>query len=380
VQAFTYNDLLKTGPGTIAGRYLRRFWQPVATTTHLKPGQAKPIRVMSEDFALYRGEDGTPHVVDSRCLHRGAKMSLGWVEGNSLRCAYHGWKYDSSGQCVEQPAEPKPFCERIKIRSFPTCEYLGLIFTYFGEGDPPPLVRLPEYEDFEFYHELSNDVWPTNYFAQLENALDYAHTEFLHWQFHYKTPSEVVSEETPFGLKLHTPGLSGLSSYYDTGYFLMPNAHEWAAPPRQGEKIGNYAIGWRVPRDDESHIRFNLAVFPLRGQEAEAYRERNEARKEQLEKSIVEYSDELLRGDTSLKEIRNRNITGSGLINIQDCALMASLGPMATREHHEQLGRTDAGIVKMRRLWRQELEALSEGRELREWRRPNVLWEQMSDV
>src|SRR5579883_260738 len=69
-----------TGPGTLAGRYLRMFWQPVALAADLPAGHAKPIRVMSEDFTLYRGEGGQPQVVAPRCAHRGTQLSTGWVE------------------------------------------------------------------------------------------------------------------------------------------------------------------------------------------------------------------------------------------------------------------------------------------------------------
>src|SRR5919202_5128287 len=97
-------DSAHTGPGTLAGRFMRRFWQPVYLARELAPGYAKPIKIMSEEFTLYRGEDGAPHVVAFRCAHRGTQLSTGWVEGDCIRCFYHGWKYDGSGQCVEMPA------------------------------------------------------------------------------------------------------------------------------------------------------------------------------------------------------------------------------------------------------------------------------------
>src|SRR5262245_40260054 len=80
--AVDYLDFAHTGPGTLAGRYLRRFWQPVYVAADLPPGHAKPIRIMSEDFTLYRGEDGTPHVLAFRCAHRGTQLSTGRVEGD----------------------------------------------------------------------------------------------------------------------------------------------------------------------------------------------------------------------------------------------------------------------------------------------------------
>src|SRR5215211_1654687 len=133
-----WTDYAHTGPDTLAGQYMRRFWHPVMRVDDLPPGRAKPIRVMSEDLTLYRGEDGTSHCVAFRCAHRGTQLSTGWVEGNNIRCFYHGWVYDGSGQCVEQPAEPEPFCNRIKIKSYPAEEYIGLLFIYMGEGEAPP--------------------------------------------------------------------------------------------------------------------------------------------------------------------------------------------------------------------------------------------------
>lgn len=78
-------SIVYTGPGTLAGRYLRMFWQPVYRAEDLAPGRAMPIRIMSEDFTLYRGEGGIPHVVAFRCAHRGTQLSAGWVEEDCIR-------------------------------------------------------------------------------------------------------------------------------------------------------------------------------------------------------------------------------------------------------------------------------------------------------
>src|SRR5438094_251670 len=130
-----WTDYWHTGPDTLAGRYLRMFWQPIHRAEDLPASRAKPIRFAGEDFTLYRGESGRPHVVAFRCAHRGTQLSTGWVEGDEIRCFYHGWKYEASGQCIEQPAEPEPFCQRIKIRAYPTREYFGILWAYLGEGD-----------------------------------------------------------------------------------------------------------------------------------------------------------------------------------------------------------------------------------------------------
>jgi 5,5'-dehydrodivanillate O-demethylase len=107
LEKITYDNLVRTGPGTIAGRYMRLFWQPVFVSRELPKGRAKPIRIMSEDFTLFRGDSGKVYLTQYRCAHRGTPLSVGWVEGDCIRCRYHGWKFDGTGQCVEQPDEPK---------------------------------------------------------------------------------------------------------------------------------------------------------------------------------------------------------------------------------------------------------------------------------
>ena len=100
-----FMDFYYTGPDTLAGRYMRKFWHPVFRAQDLKPGWAKPIKILGEQFTLYRGDGGKPHVVGFRCPHRQSQLSIGWIEDDSIRCRFHGWKFDQTGQCVEQPAE-----------------------------------------------------------------------------------------------------------------------------------------------------------------------------------------------------------------------------------------------------------------------------------
>src|SRR5919199_3087790 len=97
--------LARVGPGTPMGDLLRRYWYPVATTTELAPESVLPVRLLGEDLALYRTEQGKLGLVSERCAHRGASLVYGIPEDDGLRCPYHGWKYSATGQCVEQPAE-----------------------------------------------------------------------------------------------------------------------------------------------------------------------------------------------------------------------------------------------------------------------------------
>jgi 5,5'-dehydrodivanillate O-demethylase len=379
----TYRDLLRTGPGTPAGTYLRRFWQPVYLSKDLAPGRARPVRAMGEDLTLFRGKNGTAYAVDQRCAHRGAQLSVGWVGEDSIQCIYHGWRYDGSGRCVEQATEPRPFCDKVKIRSFPVQEYLGLIFVYLGEGAPPAMERLPEYEN-DYLHLHRIDTWPCNYFAQLENALDKAHTAFLHWHFRHNPPEDVSAEETEYGVVTYTPGMNDAAGHYDRGYFMMPNAHEWATTPRRDEKVGYYARGWRVPVDDRHHIRINLVVVPLRGAEADGFKARLDAAEETArragwsfeEKPVGELAHKMLRGEMEFSILKEQpQIFGEHLTDLQDCTAMAGLGDIATREHHEFLGRTDLAIVLLRRTWAREIARLARGEPLKDWRRPPNLFE-----
>src|SRR5688500_11998460 len=164
-----WRDIIHTGPVTLAGRYLRTFWQPIYRVSDLPPGRAMPIRIMSEDFTLYRGEGGAAHLVDAACAHRGTQLSVGWVEGDNVRCRYHGWAYDGSGQCVEQPLEDRPFCERIRITSYPVQEYLGLIFAYLGDGEPAPIKRFPDAERPGYLEAGPPEYWPANYMTRIDN-------------------------------------------------------------------------------------------------------------------------------------------------------------------------------------------------------------------
>src|SRR3954453_5550309 len=183
-----YTDHVHVGPGTLTGRYLRRFWQPVYEAAALPRGHAKPLRIVGEDFTLYRGEDGTPHVVAHRCAHRGTQLSTGWVEGDCIRCFYPGWKYDGAGQCVEQPAEDASFAARVRIASYPTREYLGFIFAYLGDAErddtgafrAPPFPRYPMFEGAGVLEASNLYTRACSFFQNLENGIDEVHIPFVH--------------------------------------------------------------------------------------------------------------------------------------------------------------------------------------------------------
>jgi 5,5'-dehydrodivanillate O-demethylase oxygenase subunit len=145
-RALENDEFVSTAPGTSAGCYMRKYWQPVFESDRLGSGKAVLIEVMSERFTLYRAESGKVHIASPSCPHRGTPLSLGEIEGETIRCRHHGWRFDAAGRCVEQPAEPNPFCAQVSIKSYPAREQMGLIFGYFGPLPAPLLPQWPELE------------------------------------------------------------------------------------------------------------------------------------------------------------------------------------------------------------------------------------------
>jgi len=303
-----WNDFVHTGPGTLAGRFMRRFWHPVYRAQDLQPGRAVPVTIMSEDFTLFRGESGGVHALAFRCAHRGTQLSTGWVEGDNLRCFYHGWTYDGSGQCVEQPAEPEPFCQRIRIRGYPVEEYLGLIFAYLGDGDPPPLTRYPELEG-EGILENSSYTRMCNFFNQLESNMDEAHVAFVHR----------ASAFTDTGLNRDIPVISGGETEYGVVkygtrsdgvvrvlHFFMPDALYIAGSEGASGGTISHNLAWRVPIDDQHHRSFGAHFVPLTGEVAERYREQQRERRHGLQglPSANEVTAAVLRGERHTDDIR----------------------------------------------------------------------------
>ena len=133
------NELItRIGPGTDGGALMRHYWQPVALLdefdARLDPRLAhrpvKAVRVLGQDLVLFRDEAGRYGLLDRACPHRGADLSFGRLEPEGLRCPFHGWKFDASGQCLETPAEPlgSQLCTRIRQRSYPVREQSGVLF------------------------------------------------------------------------------------------------------------------------------------------------------------------------------------------------------------------------------------------------------------
>jgi 5,5'-dehydrodivanillate O-demethylase len=365
-------DFVHTGPGTLAGRYLRMFWQPVYLSAELKNGYAVPIRIMSEDLTLYRGESGAAYVVDFRCAHRGTQLSVGWVEQECIRCFYHGWKYDGTGQCVEQPAENESFAQKIKIRSFPTHEFLGLIFAYFGGGEAPQFPSFPELEE-EGEIDVGTYIRYCNYFNTLENGIDQVHVPFTHaksnftkFGLNWDIPA-ITAEETDYGVAMYGTRKNGVAR---VNHYVMPNILYIKGSPESATEGWREAFAWRVPVDDVSHRSFNIALVHVSGSAAQRFRERQLRQQEMIAQlpSANEMAARALAGQISVHDIEER----PDIVNIQDHVAQEGQGAIPSRVA-ERLGRSDVAIILLRQIWQRELSALAEGKALKQWRRPDRL-------
>jgi 5,5'-dehydrodivanillate O-demethylase oxygenase subunit len=347
-------DFVHTGPGTLAGRYLRRYWQPIYVSEKLAKARSVPIRILGEELALYRGESGKAHVIANECAHRLTRLSTGWVEGETLRCRYHGWRYDESGQCVEQPAEPRPFCASVqKLASYRTHEAHGLIFAYLGEDELPAFRPLPGLEDGareDWTVCPSVEMIPCNYFQSAENIMDDVHVNFSHRGHLVNTtsrpyvPTKVTARETPFGL---THFLER-GERTDRLHFIMPNRCFLAHPLRSARDNKPFwfkALFWYVPIDDESHLHFLIMVYHTKR------RERPEAT------PVHEEIQAILSGRKSWEDVANH----PNIIRIQDGVSICGQGKIEDRSR-ERLGTSDAAVILLRRIWKRELGLLAAAR------------------
>jgi 5,5'-dehydrodivanillate O-demethylase oxygenase subunit len=350
-------DFVHTGPGTIGGRYLRRFWQPIYLSRDLAKGKAVPIRVMSQEFTLYRGESGRPYVTVHRCPHRGTQLSTGSVRGEQLSCRYHGWTFDPTGQCTAQPAEPQPFCNKVKIATYPAKEAIGLIFAYLGEGTPPPFPQWPKVGRFLHRHRMD-----CNYFQSAENILDDVHVHFSHRNSALLRRSRrsalpmVSAHETPFGL---TQRLRHARST-ELNHFIMPNMCYLQFDHRKRATVS--VLFTYVPIDDTHHYHYmsstatttfpdilNKLVFGLAGWI-------DARRSSDKDEWFSRKTREVLSGKSTFDRITDPRL--------QDTVICVGQGAIADRSV-DRLGKSDAAVILLRKIWQRELRLLAEGKPIK---------------
>ena len=175
----------RVGPGTPMGELMRRYWHPIAAVPQMNDKWTMKVRLLGEDLILYKDRSGTFGLMEPHCAHRRMNMIYGIPEEHGLRCPYHGWLYDETGQCIEQPYEETEdpearFKDKIKMKAYPVEVKAGLVFAYMGPA-PAPLV--PNWDVFaidDVIRDIGVAELSCNWLQCQENSLDPVHLEWLH--------------------------------------------------------------------------------------------------------------------------------------------------------------------------------------------------------
>ena len=163
------------------------FWYCTATSGDVgdRPLQ---VRMLGQDFVLFRDSAGSVHCLNDVCAHRGASLSHGKLQGNLIQCPYHGWRYDGSGACQHIPTLPESsrIPARARVDSYPTIEQHGLIFAFLGdlpEDQRPPRLEVNEWGDDGWSSIVQQWELGYPYMRAVENAMDVFHNDFVHPEF-----------------------------------------------------------------------------------------------------------------------------------------------------------------------------------------------------
>lgn len=164
-------------------------WYWAIPSPMLRVGEVKPVTLMGRELAIYRGKDGKAIALDAYCPHMGAHLAEGTVEGNSIRCLFHNWKFDEAGTCVDIPCLEKPL--DVRVRTWHTGEKYGMIWVWTGETPKHPLPFVPELEDDECDSAIASSFLKNCHpNVVMINAIDAQHFNTVH-----NLPLKIVFEK-----------------------------------------------------------------------------------------------------------------------------------------------------------------------------------------
>jgi nitrite reductase/ring-hydroxylating ferredoxin subunit len=370
------NELLtQTGPGTPMGDLFRQYWIPAMLADELPENGSPPVRVklLCERMIAFRDSRGRYGLIDEFCAHRGASLWFGNTnerdgeQNPGLRCAYHGWKYDVTGQCIEVPSEPdnSSFCSKVKLTSYPLVKIGDVLWTHMGsrENRPP----LPEYEFALVPAEqtYTSKRWQEcNWLQALEGGIDSSHVSWLHSDGLLNDPLFKGSKGNDYNLNDMKPFFEVVEAdgglyvgvrrnaengkyYWRITPWVMPSFT--MVPPRGDHPVHGHF--W-IPIDDENCWAYSFDYLPTR---ALTTAER------QYMKDGLGVHNEYVTGtyrplqnkdnDYMIdREAQRRGETFSGVkgISMQDASVQESMGPIVDRTK-ERLVSADSGIIKARR-------------------------------
>ncbi len=379
----TDNNLLtQVGPGTPMGQYLRRYWVPTLLSEEVPEPDCPPVRVtiLGETLVAFRATDGNVGLLDNNCPHRRASIFFGRNEDGGLRCVYHGWKFDSTGNCVDMPSEPTEsnFQNEVKITAYPTVERGGVIWSYMGPSDRTPQmpdlgwVTCPDTHRF-----LTKCVQECNWLQALEGGIDSSHISFLHSSLKPADYTLTVSdseaqetalqdrsprfvlEETNYGLTIGARRATLENNYY---WRITP----WMLPYGMIVPAAEDAVmtgNMYVPSDDKTSLVFRASWHPhrpLTPAERSEYEIGGYFHEEVMPVTYRAYANK--DNDYLIDREKQRTLSYSGIwgIQAQDMAVIESMGRISDRDK-EHLGTSDSAIISARRRLLREVADFQEG-------------------
>ncbi len=373
------NELLtRAGPGTPMGQLFRQYWVPALLADELPDNDCPPVRVklLSERLIAFRDSEGRYGLIDEFCAHRGVSLWFGRNEERGLRCSYHGWKYEVTGQCIEVPSEPEGsrFCQKVRLKSYPLVKIGDLLWTHMG--DPQEQPPLPEWEFARVPPEqtYTSKRWQEcNWLQALEGGIDSSHVSWLHSGGLRDDPlfkgargnRYNLSDKKPFFEVAEADGglFIGVRRNAEEGHYywritpwVMPNFT--MIPPRGDHPVHGHF--W-VPIDDENCWVFTFDYHPMRPlaeKELQAMKDGYGVHNKYVPGTYrpLQNKDNDYMIDRAAQK-RGESYSGVWGIAMQDASLQESMGPIVDRTK-ERLVSTDSGIIQARLRLRKAAVAL----------------------
>lgn len=362
--------LVRTDKGTEMGTLLRRYWIPALLSEEIPEPDCPPVRVklLGEQLIAFRDTKGRVGLLDELCSHRTASLFFGRNEECGLRCAYHGWKYDIEGNCVDMPSEPPEsrFREKIKHPAYPCVERGGVVWTYMGPPELKPELpelewaMLPESQVF-----VSKRLQETNFMQAMEGGIDSSHVSFAHRYGIDDDPMHSGTAGNEYLLADTRPKFEVIES--DGGLLIGARRNvdeenyywritQWIMPwytiiPPFGTHNPLGAHAW-VPIDDETCWAWSINYHPtrdLREDELESMRRGDGIHAKYIPgtyRTLANKDNDYLIDREAQKQ--KKSFSGVEGIAAQDFSLQESMGAIVDRTK-ERLGTSDAAIILARR-------------------------------
>ena len=366
------------------GRLMRRHWMPLCLIEEVSEPDGTPVkaRVFGENLVVFRDSDGRVGVLDEACPHRRASLALGRNEEGGLRCLYHGWKMDAEGNVLEMASEPAAsgMVEKVKHRAFPTQEWGGMVWAWFGPADAMPAFQPPAWAPTaDTRVSIAKVLLPCNWAQILEGAIDSAHSSSLHSSD--MVPARVDSAKATANTWLRpstdkAPRMQVQRTGYGFRYAALRRPIQNAAthdyvrstvfvapataliPPNNLYNVANI----NVPMDD-TNTAFYFIAWGHAAQTPET-----ETWRKFLRQTVGVDLDPDYRPLRTLENkfwqdrqaMKAGNFTGITGFPNQDVAMWLTMGPIADRSN-DRLGASDLAIVEFRRQMLDAVKAFQQG-------------------